>query len=267
MKTSSLFDRRNVLKTIASAATLAMPGWVLGANSIWIPEDLTPTPRQTEGPFYPQPTIEQQMFNDTDLIRKLGTDAVALGQQCIVAGSVKNQKGKPIQGAVVEVWQACASGRYNHERDSRNPRPLDKNFQFWGKAITGEDGKYLFKTIVPGKYPGRTARHIHYRVDAAGYRRCSTQSFFSDYGEDNMQDGLYRQLDRKQRELLTIEFDKPTGEAKKEAKAETKKAQAASSPAKSDKTVTAKTEGAPSDTPKKKEAFWTGQFDIVLAKK
>ena len=236
----SLVGRRNFVKFLAAGTTLAFPGWVRGAGSIWVPEDLDVTPQQTEGPFYPNPTIEQQAFNDTDLIRKLGKDAAAKGKQCVVQGVIKDRKGKPIKGSIVEIWQACASGRYNHKRDSDNPSPLDDNFQFWGRAVTGEDGKYSFKTIVPGKYPGRTARHIHYRVDADGFRRCSTQCYFSDYGEDNIKDGIYRSLNRKEREQVTVEFDKPAA-AKRSA------------------------EGADAKT--EKPALWKGQFDLVLAKR
>lgn len=210
----SVTERRNILKVLAAGATLAVPGWALGKNSIWIPEDLPLTPQQTEGPFYPETTIEEQLFNDTDLSRKLGDHEFARGQRCRIEGVVQDRKGRPVKGSVVEIWQACSSGRYNHSLDDRNPGLLDNNFQFWGRALTGEDGKYSFTTIVPGKYPGRTARHIHYRVDADGFRRCTTQCYFSDFGEDNLRDGIYQSLNRKERELVTVEFDKPTTESR-----------------------------------------------------
>ena len=238
----SNLDRRRILKVIAAGATLALPGWALGKSSVWVPEDLTLTPQQTEGPFYPQPTIEQQMFSDTDLVRKLGKDAAAKGQQCIVEGVIKDRKGAPLEGSVVEIWQACASGRYNHIRDKENERPLDDNFQFWGRAVTGKDGKYSFKTIIPGKYPGRTARHIHYRVDADGFKRCSTQCFFSDFGDDNRKDGIYQRLDRKERDMVTVEFDKPVEADAKSSNSKPNEAQ-------------------------KKKTLWKGSFDLVLARK
>lgn len=239
------FERRRFLLALSAGATLLVPGWVLGKNNLWIPEDLPLTPQQTEGPFYPETTIDQQLYNDTDLSRKLAGHELAKGQPAIVDGVIKNQKGKPIKDAVVEVWQACATGRYNHKRDAQNPSLLDNNFQFWGRSITGEDGKYTFTTIIPGKYPGRTARHIHYRVDAAGYRRCSTQCYFSEFGEDNMRDGIYTSLDREERNSVTVEFEKPTGKKATQGKAKaSRKGQ--------EKIVV---------TP------WRGAFDIVLGKK
>ncbi|MEM7456417.1 MAG: intradiol ring-cleavage dioxygenase [Planctomycetota bacterium] len=208
----SIIDRRKVLRVLAAGSTLAVPGWALGKNSLWMPqEELAVTPQQTEGPFYPDPTIEQQLFSDNDLSQKLGNHEYARGQQCMINGVIRNRRGEPVEGSVVEIWQACASGRYNHSRDNDNRMLLDNNFQFWGRVVTGEDGAYSFKTIIPGKYPGRTARHIHYRVDADGYRRCSTQCYFSDFGEDNMRDDIYTSLNRQAREQVTIEFDKPAG--------------------------------------------------------
>ena len=202
--------RRRFLQILGAGATLAFPGWVLGKNTLWVPDELPLTPSQTEGPFYPETTIEQQLYNDNDLSQKLGSHEYAKGQSVIVRGVVQNRRGQPLADSIVEIWQACASGRYNHSWDDENPSLLDNNFQFWGRAITDAEGRYEFKSIIPGKYPGRTARHIHYRVDSPGYRRLSTQCYFSDYGEDNMQDGIYRSLDRKERELVTVELDKPS---------------------------------------------------------
>lgn len=250
-------ERRRFLLTLSAGASLLVPGWVMADNSLWMPDDLPVTPQQTEGPFYPEKTIEQQLYNDTDLTRKLANHELAKGQPAIVRGVVKNQQGKPLAGAIVEVWQACATGRYNHQRDANNPSLLDNNFQFWGRAITGKEGEYAFTTIIPGKYPGRTARHIHYRVDADGYRRCSTQCYFSDFGEDNLRDGIYSRLGKIEREQVTVEFDKPSAAAKKSD------ADAASPNA----------DVQPQTDVKKNQADpivvtpWSGVFDIVLAKK
>jgi len=255
----SLVERRNVLKTLAAGAAFSIPGWVLGKGAIWVPEDLPLTPQQIEGPFYPEKSIEQQLYSDTDLSRKLGDHEMAKGQPCFVEGVVSDRKGRPIKGAVVEVWQACASGRYNHSRDDRNPGLLDNNFQFWGRAITGDDGKYGFTSIVPGKYPGRTARHIHFRVDADGYRRCTTQSYFSDFGEDNMRDGIYRSLGRAERELVTVEFDKPT--KKEKARSEKEGDEKADS---KNRDTKAKQKNAKSVT--KATNLWKGKFNIVMGR-
>ncbi len=223
--------RRRFLQTLAAGTTLALPGWILAKNTIWVPQDLALTPMQTEGPFYPETTIEQQLYNDTDLTRKLDSHELAKGQMTVVSGVIQDQGGRPLAGAVVEAWQACATGRYNHTRDSENPSLLDNNFQFWGRVITGEDGRYAFQSIIPGKYPGRNGRHIHFRVDIDGFRRLSTQCYFDEFGEDNARDGIYLSLTREERSLVTVQLDKPEN-----------------------------AEG-------KKPKPWNGTFDMVLAKR
>ncbi len=214
---TGLADRRRFLKFLTAGAAIAMPGWSLSAHGLWAPdvEDLSATPPQTQGPYYPEKAIEEQMFNDNDLLQKLPGHELAKGQPVIVDGTVTDRKGKPINAAIVEIWQACASGRYNHSFDSRSrSRLLDNNFQFWGRAITGEDGKYSFTTIIPGQYPGRSARHIHFRIDAPSHKRLTTQCYFSEYGDDNARDGVYQELETKERDLVTVQLDKPTDTAK-----------------------------------------------------
>ena len=189
---------------------MSLPGWALGCGGLWMPgDDLPLTPKQTEGPFYPETAIDKQLFNDTDLQQKIAGHEFAKGQMITINGVVQDQRGKPLAGSIVEVWQACASGRYLHSRDDKNPLLLDNNFQFWGRAITEADGKYAFKTIIPGMYSGRTGRHIHYRVDAPDHRRLTTQCYFSDFGDDNARDGIYRRLNPQERNQVTVQVDKP----------------------------------------------------------
>lgn len=164
------------------------------------------SPQQTPGPFYPEPAISRQRHNDTDLTRKLGNDEVARGEIIRVKGQVKDEGCRPIMGAVVEIWQACSSGRYNHSRDE-NQAALDNDFQFWGSAITGPEGDYEFLTIKPGEYPGRTS-HIHYAVQAKNYRPLVTQMYFASEGRQNARDGIYRRLTQQRREVVTVEFTK-----------------------------------------------------------
>lgn len=207
--------RRRFLGLLTAGAALTLPvGWVCAEDSkLWIPDDLPLTPSQTEGPFYPVPSIEQQLFNDTDLTRKLPEDELALGQLVHVNGVVMNQKGTPLKDAVVEIWQASSAGLYNHPDDSAEHPDLDQDFQFWGRFVTGAGGAYSFSTIIPGEYTGRTARHIHFRVDAPGYSRLTTQSYFSQYGDRNMKDGIYKRLNKQGREALTVEFENPRDQA------------------------------------------------------
>jgi protocatechuate 3,4-dioxygenase, beta subunit len=204
-----LANRRLFLQMLSGGMTIALPGWSQSAQGLWVPEDDLPaTPSQTEGPFYPDTAIEKQMFNDTDLVQKMAGHEYAKGQPVVVQGIVRDRKGRPQIGAVVEVWQACAAGRYNHSRDNSTKHLLDNNFQFWGRAITGEDGKYSFTTIIPGLYPGRMGRHIHYRIDTKDYKRLTTQCYFSEFAQDNAKDTIYQSLNAKDRDLVTVQLEK-----------------------------------------------------------
>ncbi|MEO1526400.1 MAG: protocatechuate 3,4-dioxygenase [Planctomycetota bacterium] len=255
-KSVSAVPRRRFLKTLAAGATLSIPGWSAASGSLYLPEELPLTPRQTEGPFYPETSIEKQLHNDTNLVRKVSDHVAAQGQQIVVSGTVRDRRGAPIKGAIVEIWQACADGRYNHSRDDSG-QLLDNNFQFWGRSLTGKDGKYQFLTIIPGRYPGRHGRHIHYRVDAPGHRRLTTQCYFDPFGEDNARDGIYMDLSRKERELLTVKVDK-SGVRAALKKAENKERQSSKD--------SRKTQQSPAKNVAAKPVVWKGTFDVVLAK-
>jgi protocatechuate 3,4-dioxygenase beta subunit len=130
---------------------------------------------------------------------------VADGEQIVVQGLVLDMDDRPLDQVIVEVWQACASGRYNHPQD-RNDRPADPNFQYWAKMLTGADGSFAFRTIHPGKYPGRTP-HIHYRVIAPKRPELVTQMYFESQSEYNKKDGIYMELKPEQRQAVTVGFE------------------------------------------------------------
>src|SRR3954447_25674284 len=79
------------------------------------------TPRQTEGPFYPQ---QRPAGIDNDLVHVAGQEGVASGELTTVDGTVQDPAGRPLSGVRVEIWQANAHGRYQDPRD-RSPQPLD----------------------------------------------------------------------------------------------------------------------------------------------
>jgi protocatechuate 3,4-dioxygenase beta subunit len=108
----------------------------------------------------------------------------ALGERIIVAGRVLDENGRPVPNAMVEVWQANASGRYHHPRDQHDA-PLDPNFVGRGCVFTDAGGHYRFTTIRPGAYPWRNPgpgwrpMHIHFGLHGAGFaQRLITQMYF-----------------------------------------------------------------------------------------
>jgi len=121
---------------------------------------------------------------DGDLTRNGRKGAAPVGERIIVSGRVIDEFGGAVAGALVEIWQANASGRYLHKVDQHDA-PLDPNFLGAGRAITDRDGRYRFYTIKPGAYPwGNHAnawrpQHIHFSVIAATIAsRLVTQMYF-----------------------------------------------------------------------------------------
>ena len=88
--------------------------------------------------------------------------------------------GRPLAGATVEIWQADNSGNYKHPR-SVPAGQLDPNFGYFGRVRTGEDGSYLFKTIVPSAYnlgDIRRAPHIHLKMRSLTDGVLTTEMYF-----------------------------------------------------------------------------------------
>jgi len=175
-----MIPRRRMLEGfVASTAGLSLlRSWVEAAA-------LPPTPAQTAGPFYPQWFPAD---TDNDLVHIAGRDGTAKGTLTLVSGRVVDQDGRPVAGARVEIWQCDANGRYHYVRDDSAGPPPDENFQGYGRATTEREGGYLFRTIRPVPYPGRTP-HIHFAVSAPGFPRLITQMYVA--GElQNERDGV-----------------------------------------------------------------------------
>lgn len=148
------------------------------------------TPKQMEGPFYPESDLER----DADLTQHRPGDPVAKGDVIFLSGQVLDVDCKPLSGALVEVWQACFSGRYNHSGDT-NALELDPHFQYWGRSRTNDKGVYQFKTILPGYYPTSPGTyrppHIHFKVHAPGFRSLTTQMYFDPRSYDDAETAAF----------------------------------------------------------------------------
>jgi protocatechuate 3,4-dioxygenase beta subunit len=121
---------------------------------------------------------------DNDLIRNYAKDGEPIGQRIIVHGRVLDEDGRGVPGALVEVWQANAGGRYRHKKETYLA-PLDPNFGGCGRMITDETGAYSFRTVKPGPYPWPNGvndwrpAHIHFSIFGHGFaQRLITQMYF-----------------------------------------------------------------------------------------
>jgi hydroxyquinol 1,2-dioxygenase len=132
------------------------------------------------GPFHVAGAAEYAMWTDIG--------AGVAGEPCYVSGRVLDTGGKPIGGAVLDVWQTDGDGFYDVQRPGGNARYAR------GKFTTDADGRFGFRTVKPvsypvptdgpvgamllamGRHPFRPA-HVHAIVDAPGFDRVATHVF------------------------------------------------------------------------------------------
>src|SRR5213595_553014 len=126
---STLFfqSRRHFLRRLSlGAALFAVPGAFA--------EELIRTPRQTEGPFYPN---KLPLDTDNDLIIVNDGITPAVGEITHLTGRILDATGSPVKNALVEIWQCDGKGVYLHTGDSgKKQDQQDKNFQGFGRFMT-----------------------------------------------------------------------------------------------------------------------------------
>ena len=196
---SIIRDRRAFLRAVTfTTALMTVPGLFA--------EELTRTPRQTEGPFYPD---KLPLDTDNDLLVINDGITPAVGDVTYVSGRILDASGNPIRNAVVEIWQCDQKGAYLHSGTSNSDK-RDKSFQGFGRFVTGSTGEYLFRTIKPVPYPGR-APHIHYKIKRAGKELLTTQLYIKGH-PGNEKDGIWKNMkNEKERASVTVDFSSLKG--------------------------------------------------------
>ncbi len=185
-------SRRAFLGVAATAAFAARGAFA---------DELTRTPKMTEGPFYPD---KLPLDTDNDLIVLNDALTPAVGEVTHLSGRLLDAKGDPLRGAVIEIWQVDHEGAYLHTKDPQHAKH-DKNFQGFGRFLTGSSGEYYFRTIKPVPYPGRTP-HIHVKVRKDGKELLTTQFYIKGHPQ-NERDGVFRGVrDPKARESVLADF-------------------------------------------------------------
>jgi protocatechuate 3,4-dioxygenase beta subunit len=137
------------------------------------------------GPFHVGATPERQLGDSIDL---LGCGSAP----CVVTGRVGDPAGGGLPGAVVDIWQCTEDGFYDVQQPQRQPPGNGR-----GLFRCDEQGRFRFRTVVPGHYPiptdgpvggmlAATARHpfrpahIHVIASAPGHRTLTTHLFVQD---------------------------------------------------------------------------------------
>jgi protocatechuate 3,4-dioxygenase beta subunit len=186
--------RHFIRQALVGAALWQVPGLFA--------ERLATTPRSTEGPFYPD---KLPLDTDNDLLQVNDDITPAVGQVAWLSGRILDAHGSPVRNALVEIWQCDGKGVYYHSGSGAALKRRDTHFQCFGRFLTGSSGEYVFRTIKPVPYPGRTP-HIHLKVKRGSKDLLTTQCYIKGHPQ-NVKDGIWRQIkDPAQRENVTVDF-------------------------------------------------------------
>jgi protocatechuate 3,4-dioxygenase beta subunit len=188
-------DRRRFLRQLS-----------LGTMFFTVPgafaEALVKTPRQTEGPFYPD---KLPLDTDNDLIIVNDDTTPAVGDITWLSGRILDSRGEPVRNALVEIWQVDRNGVYLHSGSSDHAK-RDSHFQGFGRFLTGSSGEYVFRTIKPVRYPGRTP-HIHFAVKTKGKEKFTTQCYIQGEPQNETDFVLKEIKDAKAKKSVIVPFE------------------------------------------------------------
>ncbi|HEX8012638.1 MAG TPA: protocatechuate 3,4-dioxygenase subunit alpha [Casimicrobiaceae bacterium] len=158
---------------------------------------LLTTASQTVGPYV---RIGFERF----AVENLAPEGVG-GERITLCGRVTDGDGKPVNDAVVEIWQANAQGKYAHPEDAQD-KPVDALFRGFGRSLTDANGGYRFATIKPGRVPGPSgalqAPHIAVTIFMRGLlRHLVTRVYFPD-DPANAEDAVLKLVPAERRATL-----------------------------------------------------------------
>jgi protocatechuate 3,4-dioxygenase, alpha subunit len=127
------------------------------------------------------------------------------GERITVSGRVVDGDARPVNDAMLEIWQANSFGRYAHPEDTRD-LPLDEGFTGWGRVTTDEDGGFRFNTIKPGRVPaeggGLQAPHLNVTIFMRGMLKQLVTRMYFDGDAANAQDPVLSQVPQPRRGSL-----------------------------------------------------------------
>jgi len=127
------------------------------------------------------------------------------GERITVTGRIVDGDGRPVNDAMLEIWQANSHGRYAHPEDTRD-LPLDEGFTGWGRVTTDEDGRFRFNTIKPGRVPAADgdlqAPHLNVTLFMRGMLKQLVTRLYFDGDAANPHDPVLSQVPQARRGTL-----------------------------------------------------------------
>ena len=156
-----LSHRRFLLGTMLSPSVIPLLG-VAGAppQHLAATEESLETENNWEGPFYkPGAPVRSRLL-----------EPGMAGTPLTVTGRVLDINGRPLKGALLDIWQADHTGAYDNT-----------GFRLRGRLYTGDDGRYTLLTIKPLHYGSPNdmrPAHIHVKASVENSPILTTQLYF-----------------------------------------------------------------------------------------
>ena len=171
------------------------------------------TPSQTVGPYFAYGlTPEQYGYAMRSIAGSTLTARDTAGSRIRIEGRVLDGEDKPINDAMIEIWQADSEGRYAHPADKRGSNASFKGF---GRCGTGTDPecRFWFDTVKPGPIGDGSAPHINVVVLMRGMLvHAFTRIYFSDEAALNAKDRVLAAVPADRRgTLIAVREEGPSG--------------------------------------------------------
>jgi len=156
-----LLSRREILERCAALGVLAAAAPISSSALVSLYEERERrhvTPGNALGPFYKRKAPES-----TNL--RVPGDP---GMPVSISGQIVDTRGELLPGATIEIWHSDHLGHYDID-----------GYRYRALMHTNAKGEYGFASLMPGHYPDRVAQHVHYLVQAPGYKPLATQLYFA----------------------------------------------------------------------------------------
>ena len=187
-------SRRVLLKRAAAFGAVAIGAPVgLGRAA-----EIAPTPQCRDGDKPTKEDIEGPFFKYSSPEKSDLVEPGTRGELITLEGYVLSRSCRPVAQAILDFWHANEDGDYDED-----------GYRYRAHLFSDGSGKFRFRTIVPGLYPGRT-RHFHMKVQAPNRPLLTTQLYFPGEPRNRLDDYfsplLLLRMARSQ-DTLTARFD------------------------------------------------------------
>ena len=127
------------------------------------------------------------------------------GDKVTIEGRVTDGDGKPVNDAIVEIWQANVHGKYAHPDDTQD-KPLQPGFKGFGRVPTDDEGRFQFTTIKPGQVAapagGQQAPHLNVTIFMRGILKHLITRIYFPADPANAKDAVLNSIPADRRDTL-----------------------------------------------------------------